>query len=180
MTRMLDPILGPAPPLPAATLDDHLDADAFTGWKGEVVDVTRMYETLTELGWKVDREESNLMCGMSRVWRDAGVKAWLWLNAYACAPPDGETAPLEALEFYRFDPAAMPTTTMAEQMYEPGDEDEPWYPSHREEWDWLVTNGDPQYDTFELLTRVKLREVPRAILDEAWLDLEEALRRPRP
>lgn len=179
MSRILDPILGPAPCLPPVNLDEHLDADAFTAWRGEVVDVDRLYTTLTELGWKVDREESNLMHGMSRVWRDAGVKVWLWLDGFVCAPPDGETAAIDEIRFYRFDPAAMPTTTMADAMYEPGDEHEPWYPSHREDWDWLVTHGDPQFDTFALLTQVPLRAVPREILDETWLDLDEAARRPR-
>jgi hypothetical protein len=64
---------------------------------------------------------------------------------------------------------------MYDAIYEPGDEKEDWYPSHREEWDWLVENGDPQTDTFDLLTPIALREVPAAILGEAWMEMEEGV-----
>jgi len=33
----------------------------FTFWRGLRVEVWRLYETLTQHGWKVDTEESNLM-----------------------------------------------------------------------------------------------------------------------
>jgi hypothetical protein len=44
-----------------------------------------------------------------------------------------------------------------------------------EEWDWLIEHGDPQTATFELLEAIAFREVPEAILLEAWGELEEGI-----
>jgi len=160
---------------PPIDLDHHRDDVELTFWRGLRVNVSTLYDTLTELGWKVDTEESNLMTAMSRTWRAEGIKVWVDLQEFVCAPPDGECAPLDAIRFYRFDPTEMPTGTMAESIYSPGNEDEPWYPHHRDVWAWLVENGDPQSDTRNLLRPIPVREVPRAILDEAWMEIEEAI-----
>jgi hypothetical protein len=64
---------------------------------------------------------------------------------------------------------------MYERIYDPGDENEPWYRSHREDWDWLIEHGDPQTDTFDLLEPIPLCEVPEDILLEAWSELETAV-----
>jgi hypothetical protein len=156
---------------PAVDLAAHRDTIELTGWPGEKVDVEHLYHALVERGWKVDREESNLVNAFSKTWREAGIKVWIHLEEFACAPPAGEVESIEKICFYRFDPATMPTTTMLEQMYQPGDENEDWYPSHREAWDWLIEAGDPQFDTFELLSPIPFREVPEAILLAAFADL---------
>jgi hypothetical protein len=161
---------------PAVRLEDHLDDREFTGWRGRRIDVWHLYEKLTALGWKVDTEESNLMAAMSRTWRAEGIKVWLRLENFVCAPPDGEVEALDSICFYRFDPDAMPTETMYEKLYDPGDEQQDRYPSHREAWDWLVETGDPQFDTFELLTPIPLREVPPTILEEAWMEIEDGVK----
>lgn len=161
---------------PALNLKSHLDEVELVAWRGLEIDVWHLYETLTALGWKVDTEESNLMKGMSKTWRARGIKVWINLQKHVCAPPDGEVELLDDIRFYRFDPAKMPTGTMYDKIYKPGDENEEWYPSHREEWDWLVDYGDPQFDTFELLTPIALREVPPAILEEAWSEIEEGVK----
>ncbi len=159
---------------PSVDLASHLGDVALTFWRGRRVEVWRLYETLTQLGWKVDTEQSSLMVAMSRTWRAEGIKVWLRLEKPVCAPPD-EVGTLDAIRFYRFDPAQMPTTTMLETMYRPGDEEKDWYPSHREEWDWLVAHGDPQTDTFALLRPIPLGEVPEPIREEAWMEIEEGL-----
>ncbi len=146
-----------------------------TGWPGQKIIVERLYDTLTQRGWKVDTEESNLMVAMSKTWREEGIKVWLHLGEFTCAPPADEAEEIEKICFYRFDPAAMPTETMHEKMYEPGDEEQDWYPSHHETWEWLIDNGDPQFDTFDLLQPIPFREVPEAILLAAWVDLEAAV-----
>lgn len=115
------------------------------------------------------------MTAMSRTWRAEGIKVWVELQQFVCAPPDGEVAPFDAIHFFRFDPASMPAGTMADAMYSPGDEVAEWYPRHREEWAWLVENGDPQSNTRALLRPIAVREVPAAIRDEAWMDIEEAI-----
>ncbi len=165
------------PPLkpPPIDLEAHLDTVEFTGWRGLRIDVGRLYDTLTPLGWKVDIEESNLMNAMSRTWRQEGIKVWVHLEGFVCAPPDGEIEALDKVCFYRFDPAIMPTQTMAERTYKPGDEKEEWYPGHREVWDWLMENGDPQTMTFDILTAIPFREVPEDILLTAWAELEQAV-----
>ncbi len=161
---------------PTITLEEHLDDVEFVAWRGQRIDVWHLYETLTACGWKVDTEESNLMVAMSRTWRAEGIKVWLHLEQFVCAPPSGEVEALDRITFYRFDPAAMPTGTMYDQIYSPGDENEDWYPSHREEWDWLVENGDPQTNTFNLLMPIPLRVVPPALLAEAWREIERAVK----
>ncbi|MDP2341494.1 MAG: hypothetical protein Q8O67_11070 [Deltaproteobacteria bacterium] len=153
----------------------HLDDQELVFWRGRRIDVWKLYDTLTGLGWKVDTEESNLMNAMSRTWRNDGIKVWITLQEFVCAPPDGEVAAFEAIRFFRFDPALMPVGTMIESIYEPGDEGEDWYPQHREEWSWLIDHGDPQSDTHALLQAIPLRDVPESILAEAWLDVEEAI-----
>ena len=165
-----------APRPPAVDLVAHRDTVEFTGWPGAKISVEHIYYSLTQRGWKLDREESNLMRALSKTWRDEGIKVWLTLGAFCCAPPAGEAELLENVCFYRFDPAEMPTTTMLEQMYEPGDEKEDWYPSHREAWDWLIEDGDPQFDTFALLSPIPFREVPEAILLAAWAEIEAAVK----
>lgn len=115
------------------------------------------------------------MTAMSKMWRAEGIKVWLHLEKFVCAPPDGEVERLDQICFYRFDPTTMPATTMYDKTYEPGNEKEDWYPSHREEWDWLIENGDPQTKTFELLTPIAFREVPKAIREEAWIEIEEGV-----
>jgi hypothetical protein len=144
-------------------------------FRGLRINVWHLYDTLTALGWKVDTKESNLMVAMSRTWRAEGIKVWLHLAGFVCAPPEDQVECLDRIRFYRFDPAAMPTETMFDRLYDPGDQDAEWFPAHRAEWAWLVENGDPQTDTFELLKPLALREVPRAILDEAWMEIEEAI-----
>ena len=161
---------------PAVDLQEHLDDVEFVAWRGQTIDVWHLYDTLTALDWKVDTEESNLMVSMSRVWRAEGIKVLVILRQFVCAPPDGEVEELDRICFYRFDPATMPATTMADAMYEPGDEKEPWYASHREEWSWLLEFGDPQSRAVDLLTPIALREVPAAIREEAWLAIEEGVR----
>lgn len=153
----------------------HRDALEVTAWQGLRIDVDHLYATLTGVGWKVDTEESNLMSAMSKTWREAGIKVWARLAGCACAPPDGEVEAFDTICFYRFDPQAMPTTTMYAAIYSPGDEQQPWFPRHREEWDWLVQHGDPQFDTFDLLEAIPVRDVPEPILAEALLELEAAL-----
>ena len=161
-------------PAPIDLERHHSDVE-LTFWRGRRVNVWKLYDTLTGLGWKVDTEDSNLMRAMSRTWRSAGIKVWVELQKFVCAPPDADVAPLDAIRFFSFDPAAMPTGTMEEAMYPPGAEENDWYPQHREDWAWLVENGDPQSDTRALLHPVALRDVPPAIRDEAWLDIEEAI-----
>jgi len=156
-------------------LTQHMSDLALSFWRGRSIDVWRLYVELTRLGWKVDTEESNLMAAMSRTWRAEGIKVWLRLESFVCAPPDGEVAPLDAIYFYRFDPAQMPATTMYAAIYEPGDEEKDWFASHREEWDWLVEHGDPQFDTSAILRPITLGEVPAQIRDELWMDLEAAI-----
>lgn len=153
----------------------HRDALEITAWQGLRIDVGHLYDTLTGLGWKVDTEESNLMNAMSKTWREAGIKVWVRLAEFVCAPPDGEYEALDTICFHRFDPSTMPTETMYERMYAPGDEQQPWFPGHREEWRWLVEHGDPQCDTFDRLEAIALREVPTPIVDEVLLELEEAV-----
>lgn len=103
------------------------------------------------------------------------MKCWLWLGDFVCAPPAGERARIDRIVFYRFDPATMPTSTMAEAMYEPGDEHQDWYPSHRDAWAWLVETGDPQWDTFDLLEEIAVDTVSDAIRDEISSELAVAL-----
>lgn len=160
---------------PAIKLEEHMDDVELVAWRGLAIDVWHLYDKLTALGWKVDTEESNLMTAMSKTWRAEGIKVWLHLAKFVCAPPDGEVEQLDGIRFYRFDPAAMPAETMHDRTYDPGDEDQDWYPSHREDWDWLIENGDPQTDTYGLLTPIALREVPAAILGEAWMEIEEGV-----
>ena len=159
----------------AVDLEAHLDEAEFTAWRGLKIDVWRLYDRLTNRGWKIDTEESNLMLAMSKTWRAEGIKVWLHLAKFVCAPPHDEVEALDTIRFYRFDPAAMPTETVYEQMYEPGDEQEDWYPSHREDWDWMIAHGDPQFDTFELLTGITLGEVPEEILRECFEEVEAAM-----
>lgn len=159
----------------AVRLEDHLDDVEFTAWRGLKIRVWKLYTTLTALGWKVDTEESNLMAAMSKTWRAEGVKVWLSLANFVCAPPDGDIEDLDRIRFYRFDPAEMPATTMYEKIYAPGDEQQDWFPSHREEWDWLVEHGDPHFDTFDLLEPVTLRQVPAELLAEAFREIAEGL-----
>jgi hypothetical protein len=144
-------------------------------WRGIIVDVERLYALLTECGWKVDTEESNLMIAFSKTWRFEGIKVWVYLKDFVCAPPFGESEALDTITFYRFDPTTMPTETMEQKTYDPGDEKQDWYPNHREEWDWLICNGDPQTDTFELLTAIPVSEVPPGILQATMLEFEEAV-----
>ena len=136
---------------------------------GRTADVEHAYAALTQRGWKIDNEESNLLQGFSRTWREHGVKVWVFLNEYACAPPSGETGTIASVTFYRFDPAAMPTTTMAEQLT--GPDDEPRGPSWYADWQWLLDHGDPQYATFDALTALAPDDVPTALGSEAWRDL---------
>lgn len=139
---------------------------------GATIDVERTYDTLTRRGWKIDTEESNLLQGFSRTWRDHGVKVWVFLADYACAPPSGEEGTIERITFYRFDPAAMPTTTMAEQLTR--DDDEPRSPGWYADWQWLLDHGDPQYATFEQLTELALADVPVDLLARVREDLAAA------
>lgn len=160
---------------PSVKLEEHLDDVAFVAWRGLKIDVWHLYDQLTGLGWKVDTEESNLMIAMSKTWRAEGIKVWLRLQKFVCAPPTDEVEGLDQIGFYRFDPAAMPTQTMHEQLYPPGAEREAWYPAHRADWAWLVEHGDPQSGAWELLTPIALREVPKALLEEAWMEIEEGV-----
>ena len=160
--------------LPQIDLKAHQKTVEFTDWKGRRIDVGRLYHALTAKGWKIDTEESNLMQSMSKTWRSAGIKVWLTLEQSVSAPPDEDEA-LDKIVFYRFDPKTMPTGTMREQMYEPGYEDEDWVAEHQEEWAWLIEHGDPQTETFELLTPIAFSEVPPKLLREAWTELSQAL-----
>ena len=96
---------------PTIDLSAHRDTVEFTGWRGQRIDVGHLYDVLTQRGWKVDTEESNLMTAMSRTWREHGIKVWAHLAKFVCAPPDGEVEAFDQVCFYRFDPAAMPTRT---------------------------------------------------------------------
>lgn len=160
---------------PPIDLLAHRDTIELTAWRGLRIDVDHLYHTLTAQGWKVDTEESNLMVAMSKTWRDPGIKVWVRLEKFVCAPPDGEREALDTICFHRFDPAKMPTETIYEQTYDPGDEQQSWYPGHREDWDWLIEHGDPQTDTFALLEAIAFHEVPEEILLEAFGELEEAI-----
>lgn len=140
---------------------------------GRTVDVEHAYAVLTARGWKIDTEESNLMQGFSRTWRAHGIKVWVFLDAFVCAPPVGETGTVESVRWFRFDPAAMPTTTMAAQQPPPDDAADRarWLA----EWQWLLDHGDPQFDTFDLLDELDdAGEVPAALVAEASADLRAA------
>lgn len=163
------------PKPPPVNLEEHLDDIEFVAWRGLKIDVWHLYETLTALGWKVDTEESNLMVAMGRTWRKEGIKVWIHLEKFVCAPPHDEVERFAQICFYRFDPASMPATTMYEKTYDPGDEKQDWFPSHREEWGWLIDHGDPQTDTFDLLTPIAFREVPKSILQDAWSEIEKGV-----
>ena len=162
--------------LPDLRLDDYADRTTCDAWRGVRVDVGRLYDVLTGRGWKIDREESNLMVSLCRTWREHGVKVYLLLAAFVCAPPDGELEAVDELRFFRFDPGLMPTTGMYEQMYDPGDEDEDWYPGHREEWEWLLLHGDPQDDERDLLSPAYVGQLPAAVLEQLRDDLLAAAR----
>src|SRR5689334_14802538 len=73
---------------PAVNLKEHLEDVELVAWRGLKIDVWYLYDKLTALGWKVDTEESNLMNGMSKTWRAEGIKVWLHLESFVCAPPD--------------------------------------------------------------------------------------------
>ncbi len=179
MSRELDHILGDAPKPPSIRLDDHLDDETFTAWRGLRVDVSTLYATLTELGWKIDTEESDLMHGMSKVWRDSGIKVWLWLENFVSTPPDGDIEPFDTIRFYRFDPAAMPTRTMLERLHSQGLPAD-LGPGRLDELRGYLDHADPQTETFDLLTPIRFRDVPRDLLEEAWLEIEEGVRLERP
>lgn len=168
----------PNPALPPELLS-QLNALALSVGCSDPVDVEELYVSLTTLGWKIDTEESNLMRALSKTWREAGIKVWLSLKRFVCAPPMGEQETIDDLRFYRFSPDEMPSGTMYDAMYSPGDEEEDWYAAHREDWDWLVEHGDPQFDTFDLLTPTPPSAVPSEILVEAWAELQEAVSRAR-
>jgi hypothetical protein len=158
---------------PAIDPTTRLDTVEFTEWRNLPIDVEHAWAVLTSRGWKVDTEESNLMVAFSRTWRAEGIKVWVRLREFVCAPPAGEDVGIDTIAFHRFDPAAMPTSTMLEQMLTGHSEDPPptWY----EDWQWLIDHGDPQFDTFELLEPIAFGEVPRTLLIAAWADLHDAI-----
>ena len=162
--------------LPDIDFTAHREGSIWSGWTGLRVDVGRFYEVLTARGWKIDREESNCMRALCRAWPDAGVKVHLSLELYVCAPPYGEVEAVEALRCYRFDPAEMPSASMYEQTYNPGDEREDWYPGHYEEWEWLVLHGDPHDDARDLLRPLAFDEAPAEVLAQLREELMAAAR----
>ena len=159
-------------------LTPYMNQHACAPWDGDApVQVEHLYDALTRQGWKIDREESNLMVALSRTWRAHGVKVWLRLQEFVCAPPFGEVERLEELSCFRFDPAELPERTMEEIMYAPEDVHEPWYPSHREEWAWLVAHGDPNDYDEQHLHPIALGELPETVRDELAEALAGAIRR---
>jgi hypothetical protein len=44
-----------------------------------------------------------------------------------------------------------------------------------EEWEWLLENGDPNFDQNELLTPVAAREFPEEVRAELWDDLRSSV-----
>ena len=157
--------------LPPFDPDAQLDADSITPWPGLVVSADLLYDGLTARGWKLDREESNLLNGFSKTWRDYGLKVWVRLEKFVCAPPNGEDEALASVSFYRFDPDDLPETTMWALMVDPGDEERPRFKQWVEEWEWLLEHGDPNFDQNELLKPVPAREFPEEVRAELWEDL---------
>jgi hypothetical protein len=159
----------PAPTIPRS--EDTL----LTDWSPQLIDVWHLTEGLIAAGWKVDTEDSDLMQGLSKTWRTEGLKAWLFLNRFVCAPPHDQQAAIESLGFHRFDPAALPERSLYHETYAPGDEDEPWFAGHREQHGWIIDNGDtfdaddPRFDA------VRLSDVPDAIRREVEAALTAAI-----
>lgn len=150
------------------------DADAFDRLLGLEIDVGEVYDRLTGFGWKIDTEESNLMQGFSRTFRAEGIKLWLFLDEFVCAPPH-ERGTIAAIRFHRFEPETMPTTSMRECMLAGFDDEDPPGPSWFADWQWLIDHGDPQFDTFDLLTPIELDAVPPGPRAAAWAELHAAL-----
>lgn len=163
-------------PLPPFDPDAHLDADHVTPWPGLQVNVDLLYDGLTARGWKIDHEDSNLLVAFSKTWRAQGVKVWVNLAGFVCAPPNYQFEAIERVSFYRFNPADLPETTMWELLVEPGDESQPYFKGWVEEWEWLLENGDPNFAQNELLTPVPARELPEELRAELWDDLRACLR----
>ncbi len=151
------------------------DPDDVECFVGREIDVGDVYERLTAQGWKIDTEESNLMQGFSRTFRSEGIKVWVFLDAFVCAPPYGERGTIESIRFHRFVPETMPHTTMREQLLAAFDDDDPPPPSWFEEWQWLIEHGDPQFDTFDLLQPIEARAVPPSARALTRAELDAAL-----
>ena len=157
-------------------LTPHLSDTVCAPWRADPVEVWHLYDALTQRGWKIDTEESNLMHGLSRTWPEHGVKVWIYLKKFVCAPPDDDVECLDTLHTYRFDPAVLPRETMEEKMYTLEDLEADWYPGHREEWDWLVENGDPNSDDGAWLTPTPLGDLPPEVRAVLAADLVAAIR----
>ncbi len=162
-------------------MSDSIDLCAFPErihvgtWGARRVEVSRLVHVLIERGWKVDTEESDILQALSRTWRAEGVKVWLALETAACAPPDREQSAIASLCFYLFDPSLLPERSIYHDTYAPGDEDEPWFASHFEDYRWIIENGDPNFRDERLMTAASLGAVPEAIRRAAAADLAAAI-----
>lgn len=149
--------------------------DAFARVVGREVDVGEVFERLTARGWKIDTEESNLLHGFSRTFMAAGIKVWVFLDEFACAPPRSEAGTIADIQFHRFAAETMPRTSMCEQLLAAFADDDPPPPSWFEEWQWLIDHGDPQFDTFDRLEPIAVEAVPPQVRAACWAELSAAL-----
>jgi len=147
----------------------------FQELSGKNCKVGNTFLKLTELGWKVDAEESDLMNRFSKTFRKEGIKAYLILEDFVCFPPDGDESLVESVSFYSFDPETFPALSMNDifERERKANDDTELY----QDCEMLLAYADPQdcgvLDShWEQLTKIEYTDVPTQILEQVFQEIK--------
>ncbi len=154
----------------------------FKSLEGKEVTTSDYFYTLTERGWKFDREESDLFYMLSKTFWAKGMKVSLIFQDSGCIPPDGEEGVIERVDFFKFDTKKYKEKTIYTQFEERSkdkgfefDNVEDYIAYFNEQYPFYIPHSDFNTDfyskDFDLLEKIELENVPTAIQKEVWTDL---------
>ncbi len=167
---LLEVEYGNVQPKPKKTKIPAID---FKSLEGKEVTTSDYFYTLTERGWKYDREESDLFYMLSKTFWSKGLKVSLIFENGGCIPPDEEDV-IKCLDFYKFDKKKYKEKTIYTQFEENSydfDTIEEYIAYFNEQYPNYIPHSDFNTNDYELLERVESDKIPANIQKEIWEDL---------
>lgn len=157
----------------------------FKKLEGKEIIISDYFLTLTEKGWKFDREERSFFHILSKTFWEEGYKVSILFEEDSPIPPDEEEENvIETVEFFKFDTKRFIERTIESEFEirklqypdenETIEEFEVYLRMDYAEYLAYIdfnTHADFMAEDYKLLQKVDFSEVPQTILKEVWADL---------
>ncbi len=150
----------------------------FENFKGKKIRAYDYFNTLIQLGWKYDREESDLFDRLSKTFWREGIKVFLVFDEYCCIPPQ-EDVIIKDIIFFKFDKEKHTAKNVYTNFEERSKNKQYFkfesvekYIAHLElDYPYIIPYSDFNTEDFHLLESIEIKEVSNAIQKEVWTDL---------